>query len=111
MKEGRLATNGFFNTQKRSTGNYTLSVRFKGKMGGGPTLDFDSLIRGLKTFKIGFESLFAVERNVLKRHQNSCVKLFSLSFNSTAATLSSFQLQTVGNFVEKLYPLLVDSSC
>jgi len=68
MKEGRLATNGFFNMQKRSTRNYTLSVQFKGKMGAGPTLDFDSLIRGLKAFKISFESLFAIKQNVLKRH-------------------------------------------
>jgi len=67
--EGRkISHNGFFNTQKKSTGNYTLSVRFKGKMGARPTLDFDSLIRGLKAFKIGFESLFAVEQNVPKRH-------------------------------------------
>jgi hypothetical protein len=68
MKEGRLATNGFFDMQKRSTGNYTLSVRFKGKTGAKPTLAFDSLLYGLKAFKIGFESLFVVERNVPKRH-------------------------------------------
>ena len=68
MKEGRLATNEFFDMQKRSTGNYTLSVRFKGKTGARPTLAFNSLLHGLKAFKIGFESLFTVERNATKRY-------------------------------------------
>jgi hypothetical protein len=67
MKEGRLATNGFFNMQKRSTRHYTLNVQFKGKTGARPILDFDSLLHGLKALKIGFESLFAVEQNVPKR--------------------------------------------
>jgi hypothetical protein len=96
--------------QRRSTAHYTQSVQFKTKMAAGNTLNFNSLVGGFKAFNVDFAFLFAVGQNELRRLLNSFVRLFSLGFNSTVATLLSFQLQTVGNHVVVLSLLLVDIS-